>query len=373
MTSQVKIGISGRVLAIPEPGGARTVARQISKKLGNKVDDTIIFGDDNLIKDFPESKIRSDGYVSESLLFGVCWEQVAIPILGKKENIDVLITPTGLCPKNTESFKNIVYIQDIPGYHGYGYKPYILFRKATLPHVVRRADHIITVSQFTRTDICENLGVSPEKISVVHNGISEYYLDKSESGAYVDLPRPYILYVGAMSDRKNISGLIESFILFKNKYNTNHSLVLVGPSKNATYNRLSVDSADEIIDRYIYETDYLTKKQLKFVYKNADTFVFPSHHESFGLPPLEAAACEVPVVTSRAGAIPEILGDHAEYVNPNNPSDIADGIMTSFLYSETCPRIKKARVEAEKYTWDNSVQKLLSVIDELLGNATIDT
>jgi glycosyltransferase involved in cell wall biosynthesis len=319
------IGISGRTFAVDEPGGAVQVGLHHTNRLGTTVEETTLFGPQTLSGRFPVDQTIGTGFISQSLPFGIVWEQLLLPTLGKQANIDLAFFPNSLCPLRSTEFDIVVMIHGVPEYYGYGSTSYLAFRKQILPRVVKRADHIITVSQFSKDEISRHLPIRSSQVSIVHNGIKETFLDNSVTGERIDLPEPYVLYVGARSRRKNFSGLLEAFGRFKQQYGTDHSLVIVGPSANATYDVLELSNVST--DRgAIHTAGYLTDAELKYAYRNADAFVFPSQYEGFGLPPLEAAAAGTSVVSSRTGAIPEILGERAVYVDPDDPKNISEGI-----------------------------------------------
>lgn len=362
------VGVSGRTFTVPEPGGAVGVALQLAERLPAHVEDATLFGHSSLSERFSSYDLASVGMVSQALPYGVIWEQTVVPTLGNRRDIDVLFCPNALCPLRSTDFPVVVMIHDVPEFHGYGSGAYVRFRKALLPKVVQRADHIVTVSEFTRRDLERHLGVSSDDVSVVYNGIDSIYLDEGTPDVTLDFPEPYVLFVGAMSDRKNVSGVVEAFTKFKQEHGTSHSLVLVGPEANATYDVLDPASLAPAVEGEIHRPGYLTKAELKAAYVGADAFVFPSHHESFGLPPLEAAACGTPVVTSRAGAIPEVLGESARFVDPDDVADIAGGIAWAVFDSEADEMAEHARARAGCYTWERATTKLVSVFTELAND-----
>lgn len=362
------IGVSGRTFTVSEPGGAVGVALQFAARLPDHFNNSTLFGHSSLSSRFNSYDIVSTGLPLQSLYYGTLWEQMVLPTLGRKRGIDLLFCPNAVCPLRRTDFEVVVAIQDIPEYHGFGSSRYVQFRKALLPRVVQRADHIITVSDFTRQDLCNHLSIEPEDISVVHNGIDPIYLEESTPDISLDVPTPFLLYVGAMSDRKNIAGIIKAFAQFKQEHSAAHSLVLVGPEKNSTYDVLDPSSIAPTTRESIYRPGYFTKQELRKAYYEADAFVFPSHHESFGLPPLEAAACGTPVVTSRAGAIPEILGEHAHFVNPDEPADIAEGIKEAVFAAESPQIAHRAKERAKEFTWDRATTELVNVLRSVKTN-----
>lgn len=359
------LGVSGRTFTVPEPGGAVGVALQLAERLPAYVEQATLFGHSSLSDQFGTYELASTGMVSRTLPYGVVWEQALVPTLGRQRDIDVLFCPNALCPLRSTDFPVVIMIHDIPEFHGYGSGPYVRFRKALLPKVVQRADHIVTVSEFTRRDLERHLGVPSDDVSVVYNGIDSIYLDEKLPDVTLDFPDPYLLFVGAMSERKNVAGIVEAFTRFKREHGTDHSLVLVGPEANATYDVLDPASLAPAVEGEIHRPGYLTKAELKAAYMGADAFVFPSQHESFGLPPLEAAACGTPVVTSRAGAIPEVLGESARFVDPDDVVDIAEGIAWAVFDSEADGVAAQAKTRAGEFTWERATKELTEILDSV--------
>jgi glycosyltransferase involved in cell wall biosynthesis len=355
--SAVRIGVDGRVFHVNQPGGDASVGMKHAELLLKNVEDVRVYGHRQLSSHYGQANVVPAGMVSTSLLFGLAWEQTALPIISQTDNLDVLYSPNSYCPLVPTSYECVVAIQDIPSYHGYGSRRYRQFRKTILPVVARRADRVITVSEYSRKDIGENLGVPVDKISVVYNGINDMYFGGQSTKPEFDLPDRYLLYVGAKSERKNVRGVLEAFGELKREYDTGHKLVLVGPHENPTYDPLTIDSSDVIVP------DYLREPELKYVYEAADVFLFPSYHESFGLPVVEAAACETPVVTTDRGAIPEVIGNHAEFVNPDEPKDIAQGVinlLTDEAHAEEL--IAGAGRRAERYRWRDQIGSLIDAV-----------
>jgi glycosyltransferase involved in cell wall biosynthesis len=136
-----------------------------------------------------------------------------------------------------------------------------------------------------------------------------------------------------------------------------HELVLTGPRNKRLFDRLDLDEADDV-----HLTGFVSQDELKFLYDEADAFAYPSFYEGFGLPPLEAAACGTPVVTSRTGAVPEILGDAARYVDPHDVDDIAEGLVWATSHRETGECAARARTRVESLTWEHAAEELIGLL-----------
>jgi glycosyltransferase involved in cell wall biosynthesis len=358
------VGVSGRTFTMNEPGGAVRVGMQHAGRLPEYVGETTVFGHDSLRSTSPPYEVKATGHFHPSLLFGMLWEQTMLPFVGSRIGIDVGFFPNTICPLKETDFPVVSMIHGVPGFRGFGSNRYIAFRKWLLPRVASRADHVVTVSEFSKRELCEHLPVSSDYVSVVYNGLDERFLDDGSANASLDLPEPYLLYVGAKSERKNFTGVLRAFERFIQEYDTGHSLVVIGPSTNATYDVLDKSALASTVVESIYQPGYVTDEELKYAYEDADAFLFPTRYEGFGLPPLEAAACNTPVVSSKTGAIPEVLGSAAEHVDPDDPTDIARGIWQSLKNPDT-GQTEIARENARQFTWGRASNRLVSVLEDV--------
>jgi glycosyltransferase involved in cell wall biosynthesis len=228
-----------------------------------------------------------------------------------------------------------------------------------------RADLIFTVSEFSKSKICLELDVTESKVQVVYNGVNEIFFSDKQPTSDLSLPDTYLLYVGALSTRKNISGLLQAFRILKEDYDIEHKLVLIGPEDDPT-NESDIDP--QMIDPIredIIQLGYVTDEELKEAYTAADIFVFPSYYEGFGIPPLEAMACGTPVVASDRTAIPEVLGDAAEYVDPDHPESISEGVVNILTDPDLSKTLTdKGQSQSEQFQWTKSAKKLYKTLSD---------
>lgn len=235
---------------------------------------------------------------------------------------------------------------------------------------IEQSDRILTVSEFSKREIIELLGVNEEKISVVPNAASctDELTDFEELRRKYTINGPYVLYVGTIEPRKNLNRLIKAFELLKSERKLPHQLVLAGGSgwKNDEIFEAARNSpfSDDIIF-----TGYISGAEKNTLYKNASVFSFPSLYEGFGIPPLEAMHWGCPVVTSNAASLPEVTGNAAELVDPMSAESIADGlwhVLSNPIYAETL--IANGKVRAKEYTWEASAKRLTQICKEVLNN-----
>lgn len=228
---------------------------------------------------------------------------------------------------------------------------------------VERSDQLITVSEFSKREIVELLGVDEKRVSIVHNAPS---IGNGQSGAR-EIMEPYILYVGSIEPRKNLARLIRAFDRLKHEQGIPHKLIFAGGSgwNNEDIYR-SADMAQHREDiAFIGYVDALRKNSL---YKYADAFVFPSLYEGFGIPPLEAMSFGCPVVTSTAASLPEVVGDAAELVDHMDEMSIAEGIWKVISDQRYSNSLRQRGFEqVQKYTWSASAKALTGICKSVLG------
>lgn len=231
-----------------------------------------------------------------------------------------------------------------------------------------RSDRIITISEFSKSEIHQLLGVPLEKISVIYSAasLSEQKEDKQSLQSRYSIDRPYLLYVGNMEPRKNLVRLLHAYRLLKKESEIPHQLVLAGGSgwKNeGIFQELKElkKTGDVIL------TGYITPEEKNTLYTHASAFVFPSLYEGFGMPPLEAMHFGCPVVCSNAASLPEIVGDAAELVDPMEVDSIAQGMLHVLTdESHRAELVQKGYAQAKKFNWDDSAKKLMQICREVL-------
>jgi len=214
-----------------------------------------------------------------------------------------------------------------------------------------RSDLIIAVSTFTASQIEKLLGVEKSRIRIVHHGVAASLVNAKKN----DL----VLSVGAIQRRKNIAGLVRAFQLLPSRWR----LALAGaPDGYGAAEELRAVEASPARSR-IDVLGYVSSAQLDSLYARASIFAFPSLDEGFGMPILEAMAHGVPVMTSNCSAMPEVAGDAALLVDPNNIGDALLRLANDESLRENLTRRGLERIK--QFTWDSAVEKTWAVYDEL--------
>jgi glycosyltransferase involved in cell wall biosynthesis len=243
--------------------------------------------------------------------------------------------------------------------------------------VLRRAARVIAVSQFTRNEIEKLLAIPDARIEVVYNAIDERFLYGHATQADRDLiaqrylvNHPFILYAGAIRPHKNVVRIIEAFSALKSELQKENlypdiKLIIIGDdlSSHPRLRRTVVRSGVQNDVRFL---GFVPIEVLRIFYDVAKIFVFPSLYEGFGLPPLEAMAHGTPVVTSNTSSLPEVAGNAALLVNPENVFEIRRGLQRVLLDSALRDRMKlRGYEQAKKFSWTISVSRILEIYREV--------
>ena len=248
-------------------------------------------------------------------------------------------------------------------------------KKSNLEHLRRgisysidRSDKIITVSEFSKRELQELLGVPEEKIEIVYNAPSliEESADYADVRRKFKISREYILFVGTIEPRKNIERLLRAFDILKSKYHIPHQLILAGgkgwKDKSILQTAQSIRYADDVVF-----TGYVSSAEKNTLYQRASVFVFPSVYEGFGIPPLEAMCHGCPVVCADAASLPEVVGDAAKLVNPLDVESIADGIfrvLSNDKYKQEL--VERGYGQAKKFSWEASAHQLIRICKKIV-------
>lgn len=200
--------------------------------------------------------------------------------------------------------------------------------RLVLKSIIRRAKKIIAVSEHTKKDIIKLFQTEADKIAVIHEGVNPQFHPIADAKLIDDfrekigINKPFLLYTGNWRNHKNLVNLIKAFGILKNKYKIPHLLVITG-REDPWYPEVKETVRSEKLEGFVRFTGIVPDDDLVLLYNTADVYVFPSLYEGFGLPALEAFACETPVCASNASSLPEVCGDAAVYFDPYNPQDMA--------------------------------------------------
>lgn len=243
--------------------------------------------------------------------------------------------------------------------------------------VLGNAARIFAVSNFTKNEIEKLFEISPDRIEVVYNAIDERFLRGHASPADRELiaqryqvTYPFLLYAGRISPHKNVVRMIEAFSALKTELERDQAypdlkLIIIGDdlSGNPDLRRTVVRSGVQNDVRFL---GFVPIEVLRIFYDEAKVFIFPSLYEGFGLPPLEAMAHGTPVVTSNVSSLPEVVGNAAVLVNPENVFEIMRALHRALTDQALRERIKmRGYQQVTRFSWESSVRRILQVYGEV--------
>ena len=241
---------------------------------------------------------------------------------------------------------------------------------------VARADHILAVSEATRTDLIHLLGVPPEKMTTVYEGVSPAFRPLPSDETQKTLSRygltpGYLLFVGTLEPRKNLPGLLTAYRILLDRGETREPLVIVG-GKGWLYEEIYGRVATLRLENNVYFLHDVPDEDLPAFYNGAALLVMPSFYEGFGLPALEAQACSTPVVISDRGSLPEVAGAAAVTVNPDSPEDIAAGIARVLGDPSLQAALRTAGpAHAAHFTWEQTALGVLAAYRNVMARQVV--
>ena len=245
--------------------------------------------------------------------------------------------------------------------------------------MLNRAARIFAVSNFTKKDVETLFRVPPAKIEVIYNAIDDRFRQGHASDAdrqfiaeRYQVNYPFVLYAGRISPHKNLVRIIEAFSALKTELARQDAfpdlkLIIIGDelSREPELRRTVVRSAVQNDVRFL---GFVPIDVLRIFYDQAKVFVFPSLYEGFGLPPLEAMALGTPVVTSNTSSLPEVVGNAAMRVNPENVFEIMRALHRVLVDQPLRERLKQRGYEqAAKFSWEASARRVLDLYCEVAG------
>ncbi len=231
----------------------------------------------------------------------------------------------------------------------------LLAFRTLVPRAMRRADRVLTVSEWAKADMVDRYSLDPDRVVVTPNGVDD---DVFADGPVAQRP-PYLLFVGGLQARKDPVTAVRAMSLVKDL-----QLLIVGPDRGqrgavlAAADRAGVSSRIELLD-------YVSRDELLGLYRGARALVFPSLHEGFGLPVLEAMGCGTPVVAAMTTSIPEVVGDAGILVPPADPGALANGIQRALDDDGTLIAAGLARARAHR--WSTTARRTAEVYAQVLA------
>lgn len=299
------------------------------------------------------------------------WFEWSVPYALKKHNVDLFISPDNFCSIKTpiptllvvhdiafKHFPNQVRNRDLKYYNSY------------IPKYLKRADRILTVSEYTKQDIVRTFDINPAKIQIACNGVRTAFqpiplVEQEKLRAKYTNGQPYFFYIGSVNPRKNVARLIQAFGQFKQQTGSSMKLLLAG---KMGWKTSAVKSAYESAQ---YQADiiflgYVDDELLLSLMGSAFALTYVSLFEGFGVPLLEAMHTEIPIITSDVSSMPEVVGEAGLLIDPQSINSISNAMIKLYNDPELCLNlVEKGRLQRQAFSWEKAVDVLENCINEM--------
>lgn len=317
-------------------------------------------------------------------------DNVAFPVFLRRVSADLFHIPLHQVPLNMPK-PYVATVHDLSAllygeHHGWRRQ----LQRLRVRRGLMRAELVVAVSAATRRDVENLLGIPPQRIRLIYNAPDPRFLehptaadaraagpDAQERYRLRILERyqikpPYILYVGNIRPQKNVPRLVEAFAVLRGQLAEQEQLrelgLLIIGEEISRYPAVRLAVMESRVDNYVRFLGFVPIDTLRVLYETASVFAFPSLYEGFGLPPLEAMAAGTPVVTSNASSLPEVVGDAAVIVNPENVFDIARGLRDVLLDEELrATLIERGYRQVRRFSWEENARQVLKIYREVAG------
>ncbi len=304
------------------------------------------------------------------------WMQLRLPRLLAESDLQLVHFPNNALPL-ASPVPTVLTIHDAslflyPHHHPWRRR---LALRTIMRHAALKADAIITVSHYAKANLSQFLPVPPEKIQVIHEAAGSQFRQPITCQQRItirkkyQLPDNFLLYVGTLEPRKNLARLLQAYarLLGVQPAYKSIPLVIAGLEGWGAHS-LAQQIAENRLQQHVHYIGFVDEADLPALYSAAKLFVFPSLHEGFGLPPLEAMACGTPVLTSQGSAMQEICGAAAHYVDPLSVDALTDAMHCLLSHPDRLHLLGEAgRRRSAEFSWQKSAQQTLTLYHALLA------
>lgn len=378
----MKIGIEVQRLFRKKKFGIESSALEMIKSLvkANTGNDYVIFAKDDedrqCLEQWDNVTIRTIGGN-----FFADFEQFFLPLASRREQVDLLHCTGNTAPYFSpvpviQTLHDVIFMDEIPAtdtpYQRFGNH----YRRQVVPLITPRSKAVITVSQYEKDRIVKRLGVNPDRIHVVYNGINDQRFHSRRSIAAENfvkikyqLPDEYILFLGNQSCRKNPVSVLEAYVKYATS--TDNPLPLVTPGLSQQFISEKLAGLNHPFDHSLFYTPgYIHDADLPDIYRASTLFLFPSLAEGFGMPIVEAMACGTPVITSNVSCMPEIAGNAGLLINPLDTTAMASAISGITENADLHRELSALGiVNARRFSWAQSAKKILGLYEAVAEQA----
>ncbi|MFH0951977.1 MAG: glycosyltransferase family 1 protein [Patescibacteria group bacterium] len=375
----MRIGIDCRTILNPELGEKAGIGHYTYYLLRNllaldKQNEYVLFFTHRLnpFKEFeqPNVEMRVFPFAMYKKFLPFTYSHMLITAALMRARLDVYHSPANVIPLSYTG-RSVVTIHDLAIYKNPEWFPSQVFStKLLVPQSVKKAKKVIAVSQSTAEDLKDIFNVPLSKISVIHEGVTIEYLDLKDRRLDVrkkyNLPKYYLLFVGTIEPRKNLLAFIKVFAEARKLINAKYSniqLILAGATGHRSKEVFAL-IRNLRLKKYVRHIGYVSQNEKYNLMKQAWAFVFPSLYEGFGLPVLEAMKLGSPVLTGNKSSMPEVAGDSALLVNPQDEQAMFKALIRIIQEPALRARLKKdGKKRAENFSWKKTAKETLKVYE----------
>lgn len=305
------------------------------------------------------------------ILFNI-WFNYRIPSLLKKYKADVFFSPDGYASLRTK-IPQVITMHDINFEHHPEDLPkkHLNYFKKNFPKFAQKANHVLTVSEFSKKDIASTYQIDENKITAIWNGASDDFkpIEASEKEKvrqkYVD-GNEFLLFVGSIHPRKNLKRMLEAYEIYLSENPDSKEHFLIVGEEMWSSKSLKISLSEETKKR-IHFTGHIPLKELTKITASAKLMCYVPYFEGFGIPLLEAMKCGTPVLSGNKTSLPEVGGDAPEYCDPFSVQDIAEKLTKTVKNEQKLTEMsQKSLKRSENFSWDKSAESVWQVLCDVI-------
>jgi len=381
----MKIGIEAQRIFRKEKHGMDIVALELIQQLQviDKQNEYYIFVKDDVDNQIIEEtsnfhivKIKSASYPY--------WEQVLLPKEAARYGVDVLHCTSNTAPINTDipliiTLHDIIYLEKLNLTRGKLYQIFgNMYRRWNVPLAVKKSSCIVTVSEYEKNRITQYFDLPADHVHTIYNGVGENFKNYNQDDiekikSKYNLPDNYVFYLGNSDPKKNMIGVMNTLSCLRKAGNLNFQLLMLDVNKDYL-TKVAEYIGDTEILKNITICGYVPNNELPAIYSLAKIFLYPSLRESFGIPILEAMACRTPVITSNTSSMPEVAGDAAVFINPNNPYDMGAAILNLLNNTPLQEKlVQRGLKRCMEFSWKKNALGILKLYEGVLKKETVNS
>jgi len=375
--SLIRLGIDSRDVFAPEPRGVGKALSELIRHLIPLISDWTLhlYTNRSANIEFPaptrikKIDIRGDRFNA--------WEQIRLPVAALTSRLDLLHCPSQTAPYSAPC-PIVLTVHDLIPLRiddGWDQRAIHCFRKA-LGKSAAKARRIIAISEFTRADLISEFQIDDKKIDVIKWGVHDAFYSRASDDDWQALSRryrvasPYFVAFGGAAPRKNVARILQAFAEFLKLTGAEVQLLLCGVPSLARPKFMEIAKQLGMHDQ-VAQLGFLSDQEIALLLSRSEGLVYPSLYEGFGLPILEAMAAGAPVITSNKTSMPEIAGNAAMFVDPENVLAIADAMRECFVNTTLKTELRSRGYErAKTFRWEDTAEQTLGTYRKALGIAS---